>query len=106
MAKPYSYLCSTQDIFSKLYAYTERKLGVLQSLQPIFSLSKPKRNTMKKVLVTLLVAGSMIAGTSAGFAATTAKPTIKPAAPKASSKEGTATHEMSENSTTQKTEAK
>jgi len=61
---------------------------------------------MKKVLVTLLVAGSMIAGTTAGFAATTAKPTIKPAAPKASSKEGTATHEMSENSTTQKSEAK
>jgi len=57
---------------------------------------------MKKVLVTLLVAGSMIAGTTAGFAATTAKPT----APKASSKEGTATHEMSENSTTQKKEAK
>jgi Ni/Co efflux regulator RcnB len=61
---------------------------------------------MKKVLVTLLVAGSMIAGTTAGFAATTAKPTIKPATPKASSKEGTATHEMSENSETQKNEAK
>ena len=61
---------------------------------------------MKKVLLTLLVAGTMIVGTSAGFAATTAKPTIKAAAPKAAAKEGTAKHEMSENSTTQKSEAK
>ena len=48
----------------------------------------------------------MIAGTTAGFAATTAKPTIKPAAPKSTAKEGTAKHEMSETSETQKNEAK
>ena len=48
----------------------------------------------------------MIAGTTAGFAATTAKPTIKPAAPQSTAKEGTAKHEMSETSETQKNEAK
>ena len=61
---------------------------------------------MKKVLLTLLVSGSMIVGTATGFAATTAKPSIKPIAPKTSAKEGTAKHEMSESSETQEKESK
>ena len=61
---------------------------------------------MKKVLVTLLVAGTLVAGASSSFAAATAKPTIKPAAGATKAKEGTAKHEMTETSKTQKTEAK
>jgi hypothetical protein len=62
---------------------------------------------MKKVLVTLLVAGSLVGGATSSFAAATAKPSIKPVTGAATTaKEGTAKHEMSENSTTQKSEAK
>ena len=60
-------------------------------------LIKPKGSTMKKVLVTLLVAGSLVGGAASSFAAAT---------PKATAKEGTAKHEMSETSKTQKSEAK
>ena len=56
---------------------------------------------MKKAVLALVIAGSLIGGTTTGFAAT--KPTVKPAK---SGAEGTATHEMSENSKTQKSEAK
>ena len=66
-----------------------------------------ERHHMKKVVLALVIAGSMIGGTTAGFAATTAKPTIKPVTKsKTSAKEGTAQHEMSETSETQKKEAK
>jgi len=66
-----------------------------------------ERHHMKKVVLALLVAGSMIGGTAAGFAATTAKPTMKPVTKsKTIGKEGTATHEMSETSETQQKEAK
>jgi hypothetical protein len=60
---------------------------------------------MKKVLVTLLVAGTLVTGASSSFAAATAKPSMKPAAG-STAKEGTAKHEMTETSTTQKSEAK
>jgi len=56
---------------------------------------------LKKAVLALVIAGSLIGGTTTGFAAT--KPTVKPAK---SGAEGTASHEMSENSTTQKSEAK
>ncbi|MEY4153083.1 MAG: hypothetical protein RL470_1142 [Actinomycetota bacterium] len=56
---------------------------------------------MKKVLVSLLVAGALVGGTTSSFAAATAKPSTKPAA----GKEGTATHEQSESSATQKKES-
>jgi len=58
---------------------------------------------MKKVLVALVVAGTLVGGVTSSFAAATGKPSAKPAA---TAKEGTATHEMSESSKTQKNEAK
>jgi hypothetical protein len=62
---------------------------------------------MKKVLVTLLVAGTLVGGATSSFAAATAKPSVKPVTTAGTTaKEGTAKHEMSENSTTQKSEAK
>jgi hypothetical protein len=62
---------------------------------------------MKKVLVTLLVAGTLVSGATSSFAAATAKPSVKPVTTAGTTaKEGTAKHEMSENSTTQKSEAK
>jgi hypothetical protein len=83
------------------------KTGQISMMKTYLSLIQPKGNTMKKVVLALLVAGSMIGGTTAGFAATTAKPTIKPVTKsKTTAKEGTAQHEMSETSETQKNEAK
>ena len=61
---------------------------------------------MKKVLVTILVAGSLITGAASSFAATSAKPSVKPVTGTTTAKEGTAKHEMSETSTTQSNEAK
>ena len=62
---------------------------------------------MKKVLLTLLVAGSLVGGATSSFAAATAKPSVKPVTgATTTAKEGTAKHEMSETSTTQKSEAK
>ena len=62
---------------------------------------------MKKVLTALFVAGTLVAGSTAGYAAPTGKPTIKPVTGKSKvSKEGTAEHEMSETSETQKKESK
>lgn len=58
---------------------------------------------MKKVLLTFLVATTLVGGATSSFAA--AKPSVKPMTGTTIAKEGTATHEMSENSTTQKTEA-
>ena len=65
-------------------------------------LHRAKGTTMKKILVALLAAGVLVGGSSASFAATKA-PIAKPTKAAA---EGTAKHEMSENSSTQKNEAK
>ena len=57
---------------------------------------------MKKVLVSVVLAGRMVLGGTAAASAATKAPSItKPT----TAAEGTATHEMSETSTTQKTEA-
>ena len=56
---------------------------------------------MKKVSLALLIAASLVASSSAAFAATP-KPHVTGAA---GAKEGTAKHEMSETSGTQKAEA-
>ena len=61
---------------------------------------------MKKVLVTLLVAGSLVGGATSSFAAASAKPSVKPVTGTTTAKEGTAKHEMSESTETQKNEAK
>ena len=61
---------------------------------------------MKKVLVSLLVAGTLVGGATSSFAAASAKPSVKPVTGTTTAKEGTAKHEMSENSATQKNEAK
>ena len=61
---------------------------------------------MKKVLVTLLVAGSLVGGATTSFAAASAKPSVKPVTGTTTAKEGTAKHEMSESTETQKNEAK
>jgi len=65
-------------------------------------LHRAKGTTMKKILVAVLAAGVLVGGSTASFAATKA-PIAKPT--KAAG-EGTAKHEMSENSSTQKNEAK
>ena len=65
-------------------------------------LHRAKGTTMKKILVAVLAAGVLVGGSSASFAATKA-PIAKPTKAAA---EGTAEHEMSENSSTQKNEAK
>lgn len=59
---------------------------------------------MKKVLVSIIVAGGMVLGGTAVANAATQAPSIKK--PVASAAEGTATHEKSETSTTQKAESK
>lgn len=57
---------------------------------------------MKKVLVSVIVAGGMVLGGTAGASAATKAPSIvKPTA----AAEGTAKHESAETSTTQKTES-
>ena len=57
---------------------------------------------MKKVLVSVIVASGMVLGSTAVASAATKAPSItKPT----TAADGTATHEMSESSTTQKTEA-
>ena len=55
---------------------------------------------MNKAILALVVAGTLVGGTTASFAATKA-PIAKPTA----AAEGTAKHESSENSSTQKKEA-
>ena len=65
-------------------------------------LHRAKGTTMRKVLVAVLAAGVLVSGSTASFAATKA-PIVKPTKAAA---EGTAKHEMTENSSTQKNEAK
>jgi len=66
-----------------------------------FANTPTERLEMNKAVLALVVAGTLVGGTTASFAATKA-PVAKPTA----AAEGTAKHESSENSVTQMKEAK